>query len=91
MAVASANVILMTDDLMLIPATIDLCNSAYYLVIQNFIFSITVKVIAIVLALMGRLQFWEAVLVDIGTLLVVLANGIRPLFKSNFATEMTHA
>ena len=81
----------MTDDLMLIPATIDLCNSAYYLVIQNFIFSITVKVIATVLALMKRLQFWEAVLVDICTLLMVLANGIRPLFKSNFATEMTHA
>ena len=89
MAVASANVILMTDDLMLIPATIELCNSAYYLVIQNFIFSIAVKVIAIVLALMGRLQFWEAVLVDIGTLLVVLANGIRPLFKTNFVTKMT--
>jgi cation transport ATPase len=89
MAVASANVILMTDDLMLIPATIELCNSAYYLVIQNFIFSISVKVIAIVLALMGRLQFWEAVLVDIGTLLVVLANGIRPLFKSNFPSKIT--
>ena len=88
MAVASADVILMTDDLMLIPATIDLCHSAYHLVIQNFVFSIAVKVVAIVLALMGRLLFWEAVLVDIGTLLAVLANGIRPLFKSSFATKL---
>eukprot|EP01034_Spumella_vulgaris_P026033 gene26033-32560_t len=79
MAVASADVILMTDNLMLIPDAIALCKLARVIMMQNFSFAIAVKIVAIILALMGRLQFWEAILVDVGTLFVVVANGTRPL------------
>ena len=80
MAVASADIILLTDNLLLIPSTIKLCQLARNITIQSFIFAISIKVFAIILALLGKLEFYEAVLVDMGSLLVVLANGVRPLF-----------
>ena len=87
MAVASADMILMTDNLLLIPSAVELCRLACTVVVQNFAFAIAVKIAAIVLALMGGMHFWQAVLVDMGTLLFVIGNGIRPLFYGGFVPK----
>jgi Zn2+/Cd2+-exporting ATPase len=87
MAVASADIILMTDNLLFLPAAVKMCQSACSITLQNFAFAIIVKVMAIILALVGHLEFWQAVLVDMGTLLFVLVNGIRPLMRSNFSSK----
>ena len=87
MAVASADIILMTDNLLLIPVTIKLCHLVRNITIQSFVFAISVKIFAIALALLGKLEFYQAVLVDMGTLLVVLANGIRPLFFGKLSSK----
>jgi Zn2+/Cd2+-exporting ATPase len=87
MAVASADIILMTDNLLLLPAAVKMCQSACSITLQNFAFAIIVKVIAIILALVGHLEFWQAVLVDMGTLLFVLVNGIRPLLRGTFSSK----
>ena len=90
MAVASADIILLTDNLLLIPSTIKLCQLARNITIQSFVFAISIKVFAIVLALIGKLEFYQAVLVDMGSLLVVLANGVRPLFYGKLSSSNTN-
>jgi Cd2+/Zn2+-exporting ATPase len=82
MAVASADVILMTDNLQLIPACIRLCSLTRSIIFQSCSFAIAIKIAAIVVALLGRLQFWQAILIDLGSLLVVVGNGTRPLWSS---------
>lgn len=77
MAVQAADVVLIDDNLLLLPLALRICRMAKSIILENCFFAIGVKVIAIVLATLGLLQFWEAVLVDIGTLLVVVANGMR--------------
>lgn len=38
------------------------------------------KIVAVILALSGKLDLWHAILFDIGSLFAVIANGIRPLY-----------
>jgi Cd2+/Zn2+-exporting ATPase len=84
MAVASADVVLMTDNLQLLPASIKLCQMARQTMIEGFVFAIAVKIVAIVLALTGRLAFWQAIIIDIGSLVVVVINGTKPLYAARW-------
>jgi Cd2+/Zn2+-exporting ATPase len=79
MAVAAADVVLLNDNLLLLPLAMKICIAARNAIIQNCAIAVVVKIIAIVLAILGLLKFWAAVLVDIGTLLVVVINGTKLL------------
>ena len=81
MAVKAADVVLMTESLTKLPSTIAMGKLTRLLIYENVIFSVAVKFMAIVLALTGYLLLWHAILIDIGTLFVVIANGIRPIFS----------
>lgn len=54
MAVQAADVVLMRNDLLLIPATIELCIDARNTVIANCLFAVSIKIVAIILALIGK-------------------------------------
>jgi cation transport ATPase len=56
MAVTAASVVLMTENLLMIPAAVRLCQIARSAMIENCAFAIGIKIVAIVLALMGKLQ-----------------------------------
>ena len=79
MAVSSASVVLMTDNLKLIAPTIQIAKLSMNIMMQNCFFAITVKVVAIGLAVTGRMNLWQAILIDLGTLLVVAVNSLRTL------------
>jgi Cd2+/Zn2+-exporting ATPase len=79
MAVKAADVVLMTDSLTKLASTIAIGKLTRGLIFQNVIFSVVVKIIAIVLALTGFLLLWHAILIDVATLFVVIGNGVRPL------------
>lgn len=91
MAVAAADVVLLNDNLSLLPLAIQLCHLTKNTILQNCIFAIVIKVLAIILAILGLLEFWHAVLIDIGALLIVVANGTKVLafhkFKALQQTE----
>lgn len=53
MAAAAADIVMMSDNLMRLPAAIKLCRLARAIIIQNCSFSIAVKIIAVVFAIMG--------------------------------------
>ena len=54
MAVTAADVVLMSENLQLIPGGIDLCREARRAMIHNCAFAIGIKIVAIALALSGE-------------------------------------
>ena len=79
MAVTAADVVLMTDNLLLIPYSISISQYACRTIFENGAFAVAVKIVAVVLAIMGMLDLWEAVLIDVGSLIVVVLNGMKVL------------
>ena len=79
MASAAAGIVMMNDNLSRIPETIKLCQYTRSIIVENCVFSIGIKVIGVGLAVSGNLTIWQAMLIDIGSLLVVIMNGIKPL------------
>lgn len=55
MAVAAADVVIMSDNLLRVPSTISICRHASSVIWQNCAFSIAIKLVAIILAVMGEL------------------------------------
>jgi cation transport ATPase len=88
MAAAAANIVLLSDNLARLPQTITLCRQVRQIILQNCVISIVTKIVAIGLAMAGLLQFWQAILLDVGTLLIVIANGVRPLATKVFVDKI---
>jgi Zn2+/Cd2+-exporting ATPase len=78
-ALETADVVLMGDDLRRIPSVIALGREMSRVVLQNVTFSLAVKALVLVLAFMGYGSLWAAVAADMGASLVVIANGLRLL------------
>lgn len=80
-AIETADVALMDDDLQKIPAFIRLSKQTYSILIQNITFALVTKVIFLLLTVAGISTMWMAVFADVGTSLLVIANGLRLLRK----------
>lgn len=76
-ALESASMALMRDDLSALAGVIGLSRRMLAIIRQNVTLSLITKVIAIALAMLGFVNLWIAVLVDVGTSLVVILNGMR--------------
>jgi len=75
----TADVVLLNDDLEKLPFAIRLSKFVNTLIRQNVVFSLGVKALVAVLALLGLTPLWVAVLADIGISLIVTFNGMRAL------------
>jgi Cd2+/Zn2+-exporting ATPase len=76
-ALETADIALMGDDLAAVPATVRLARRTTRVIWQNIVFSIVVKAVFLVLAPLGLVSLWLAVFADMGTSLLVTANGLR--------------
>ena len=74
-----AGVTLMNGELRRLPDALALARAALNLVRFNVALSIAIKLLVFVLVLFGYSTMWLAVLADVGTTLVVTANGMRML------------
>ncbi|CAB5711699.1 Probable cadmium-transporting ATPase [Delftia tsuruhatensis] len=77
MAMETADVVLMNDDLRRLPEVVELSRSAHSVLWQNIALSLGVKLLFFGLALAGNASMWLAVLADMGVSLLVVANGLR--------------
>lgn len=75
----TADVVLMSDDLYKLPFAMRLSRFTNRLIQQNIVFSLGVKFLAAILALLGLTPLWMAVLADMGVSLLVTINGMRAL------------
>lgn len=77
MAMETADVVLMNDDLRRIPEVVDLSQRAHSVLWQNIGLALGIKVAFFALAVSGHASMWLAVLADMGVSLLVVANGLR--------------
>jgi Cd2+/Zn2+-exporting ATPase len=77
MAMETAQIVLMNDDLRRIPDTVRLSRDAHRVLWQNITLALGIKAVFFALALMGMASMWMAVAADMGVSLLVVANGLR--------------
>lgn len=80
-AIETADVALMDDDLRKIPRFIRLSRATYAILVQNIALALGVKAVFLLLAFTGQATMWMAVFADVGTSLLVVANGLRAMQK----------
>ena len=80
-ALETADIALMNDDLRNIPLLIRLSQRTHRILLQNISFALIIKVIFLVLTLMGLGTMWMAVFADMGASLIVVLNSLRLLRK----------
>jgi len=78
-ALETADVALMSDDLNKVPWAIRLSRAAVRNIRANIAFSLGVKAVFLVLGLSGSATLWMAVVADMGASLVVVGNALRLL------------
>ncbi|KAL4852632.1 Cadmium/zinc-transporting ATPase HMA2 [Chlorella vulgaris] len=76
-ALEAGSVALFTNDIRAVPAALLLARAAGTTIWQNISFSVVTKVAVLVPAALGRFTLWGAVLVDVGSSLLVVANALR--------------
>jgi Cd2+/Zn2+-exporting ATPase len=78
-AMESADVVLMSDDLSRLPGTLRLARRTRQIVRQNLVFAFSMMLVLVVLALGGFLPLTIATIAHEGSTLLVVANGLRLL------------
>lgn len=78
-ALETADIALMSDDLGRLPFLIRLSRRALGIIRSNILFALIVKAAFLALAVGGVATLWMAVLADVGASLIVILNGLRML------------
>jgi Cd2+/Zn2+-exporting ATPase len=78
-AIETADVALMDDDLRKIGDFVRLSRATHRVLVQNIVLALGIKAVFLGLALGGMATMWMAVFADVGTSLLVVANGVRLL------------
>ncbi|MDG3004639.1 heavy metal translocating P-type ATPase [Paludisphaera mucosa] len=86
-ALETADVVLMADDLRQLPWLVRHGRATLRMIHQNIALAIGVKAVVLVLALFGIANMWMAILADVGTTLLVVANALRLLRAGDPATR----
>ena len=86
-ALETADIALMQDDLRKLAAAVRLSRSAERIIKQNIFASILIKGVFVLLAPFGLVTLWLAVLADMGTSIAVTLNGLRLFGPGNRAEE----
>ncbi|MCO5216840.1 MAG: cadmium-translocating P-type ATPase [Thermomicrobiales bacterium] len=90
-ALDSADMALMRDDLAVLPRVIDLSRKTVEIIRQNITLSLVTKLAALLLGVFGFVSLWIAVIVDVGTSVIVTLNGMRlARYQALSANEIVH-
>jgi Cd2+/Zn2+-exporting ATPase len=76
-AIETADVALMDDDLTKIARFVRLSRTTRAVLVQNITLALSIKAVFMALTLFGMGTLWMAVFADMGTSLLVVANGLR--------------
>ena len=76
-AMETADIVIMNDDLRRIPETIRLSRKTRTVLYQNIALALGIKLVFLALAVFDSASMWMAVFADMGASLLVVANGLR--------------
>ena len=78
-SIEASDVVIMTDEISKIYTAIKISQKTNRIIKQNLIFSLGVKVLVLLLAILGISDMWEAVFADVGVTLITIFNTFRIL------------
>lgn len=78
-AIEAADIVIMNDDLRLLPKAVDLARKALRISKQNIAFALIVKFSILGLSFFGLSTIWYAVFADVGVLILAILNSMRTL------------
>lgn len=76
-AIETADVIIMGDEPSKIAAAIRVARLTRRIATENIVFSITIKVLVMLLSVLGLVELWAAVLADVGVCMLCVLNTLR--------------
>jgi len=79
-ALETADVVILSDDLLRLPFAIRHARRAVGLIRQNVAIAVGLKLAFLVVAVTGRATLWMALIADMGATLLVVFNGLRMLW-----------
>jgi Cd2+/Zn2+-exporting ATPase len=82
-ALETADIVLMSDDLTRIPYVMRLGRRTLHTIKANIALSLAIKGLFLLLAIAGAATLWMAVFADMGTSLIVTLNGLRLLREAD--------
>ncbi|MBN1970545.1 MAG: cadmium-translocating P-type ATPase [Candidatus Delongbacteria bacterium] len=80
-AIEASDVVIVNDDIKLIPKMIKLAKTNRTIIIQNIIFILLTKIIIMIAGVFGLSGLWQAVFADVGVALLAVLNSMRILWK----------
>ncbi len=81
LALEVSDVVILNDDLSLLPKTINIAKFTKKIVFQNITGSLAVKVLFLILGAFSLSAMWMAIIADVGVSVVAVLNSIRILSK----------
>lgn len=79
-AIEAADIVLMDDNPLNIVKAIKISKKCLRIVYENIIFSILIKIVALILITLGIADMWIAILADVGVTILAIINALRALF-----------
>ena len=78
-AIESADVVLMDDNIKKIPTAIKIAKKTMRLVKENIVFALGIKSLMLILGAFGVINMWGAVFADVGVSLIAILNSLRAI------------
>ncbi len=79
MAIETADVTIMNDDLRKIPQLMQLSQRLHWILVLNISVALGIKAVFLLMAFTGQVTMWMAVFADVGASLLVIVNSLRLL------------
>lgn len=79
-AIEMCDMVLMTDNIMSLTNTFKIEKATHRTYIENIVFALTVKVLAMVLGVLGITGLWLAVFADVGVSMLAILNSMRLIY-----------
>lgn len=76
-AIEASDIVLMHDDLKCLSKAKKIAKKTLHIVKQNIIFTISVKVIVLILSIFGIANMWLAIVSDVGVSILAILNSMR--------------
>ncbi len=78
-AIEAADAVIMSDNLLKLPATVKIARKTLRIAKENIVFAISVKVLVMILASFNLAGMWMAVFADVGVAVIAILNAMRTL------------
>ena len=86
-AILASDVVIMNDDLKKIPLGIKISKYTNFIIKENLIFALSVKILILLFSIFGLSTMWFAVFADTGVTVITILNSLRVMLKFKYKSN----